>query len=99
MGYLANEVLQEIGMNIIPEGHFVISEHTRLVLKIYIAHQMKMDVEDVTAEIFNAWVGCKEDLEEIQESANCFYEWLDLDYSINPHKQLVSIVHRVARFS
>jgi hypothetical protein len=99
MVHLANGVLQEIGMNIVPEGHFVISEHTRLVLKIYIAHQMKLDIDDVTDEIFNAWVSCKDDLDEIQESANFFYECLDMDYNINTAKQLAATVHRVARFS
>ncbi len=99
MGILENMALQEIGMNILPEGHFVISEHTRLVLKIYIAHQMKLDVEDVTEEIFNAWVSCKEDMNEIEEDANWYYECLDSNYNINPHKQLVATVHRVARYS
>lgn len=99
MDILESMALQEIGMSIVSEDRLILTEHQRLVLRIYIAHQMKLDVEDVTEEIFNAWISCKEDAEEIGESANFFYEWLDLDYSINPKKQLAAEVHRVARFS
>jgi hypothetical protein len=99
MGILESAVLQEIGMTIITEDRLVISEHQRLVLRIYIAHQMGLDIVCVTDEIFNAWVSCKEDMEEIEESANGLYECIDSDYNINPHKQLVYEVHAVARFS
>lgn len=99
MGILENMALQEIGMNIITEDHLVLSEHQRIVLKIYIARQMRMDVEDLTEEIFNSWVSCQEDYNKIKEDANWFYECLDVNYCIGPSKELASIVHRVARFS
>ena len=99
MDILESEVLEEIGMNIITTGHFIITEHQRLVLKIYIAYQMSIAVEEVTPEIFNAWVSCKEDLDDIEDAADCHIESIDLNGDIDPYKQLRAITSRVVPYS